>query len=103
MDCTEVPAGSLRHLNSHAHTIWGGPGRQDDAMALIPLVEPLHNRPQGEMVRALCDSLIPVFRERSQTRHELISEVFSDLLTRNGVGPLILSEAAMLIVDLGMY
>lgn len=70
------------------HNIWRRPGGQDDAMALIPLVEPLHNRPQGEMVRALCNSLIPVFRGKSKIRYEPISEVFSGLLTRNGVSPL---------------
>jgi len=57
-------------------------------MALVPLVPPLHDRPQGEMFRALCDSLIPVFKGKSQQTQELISKNFSDLLTRKGVSPL---------------
>jgi len=83
---------SLRLLDPEAggrpDTIWAGPRNQDDAVALAPLVEPLYKRPQGEMLRALCDSLVPVYRAGSQIPRELISKIFSELLTRKGVSPL---------------
>jgi hypothetical protein len=82
---------NLSHWNPDAGgspDVWAGSSDQGDAMALVPLVEPLYKRPQGDMLRALCDSLVPVFREKSQVSPELISEIFSDLLTRKGVSPL---------------
>ena len=92
MNCSDVLADRLRLLNPEAghrpDTLWAGPPNQNDAIALVPLVEPLHNRPQGQMLRALCDSLMPVFRAGSQIPRELIGEVFSEMLTRKGVSPL---------------
>lgn len=89
MNCSDALAENLRRLDPEAggrpDAIWAGPRNQDDAMALVPLVEPLYERPQGEMLRALCDSLVPVFRAGSQIPRELISEIFSELLTRKGV------------------
>ncbi len=89
MNCSDVLADRLRLLDPEAgrspDTIWAGPPNQNDAVALVPLVEPLHNRPQGQMLRALCDSLMPVFRPGSQVPRELIGEVFSEMLTRKGV------------------
>jgi hypothetical protein len=75
MNCSDALAESLRLLDpgagSRLDTIWTGPRNQDDAIALVPLVEPLYKRPQGEMLRALCDSLVPVFRAGSQIPQEL--------------------------------
>lgn len=89
MNCPDALAENLRFLDpeagGHLEAIWTGPRNQDDAIALVPLVGPLHERPQGEMLRALCDSLVPVFRAGSQIPPELISEIFSELLTRKGV------------------
>jgi len=89
MNCSDTLAESLRRLDpeagGHPDAIWAGPRNQDDAIALVPLVEPIYERPQGEMLRALCDSLVPVFRTGSQIPRELISEIFSELLTRKGV------------------
>lgn len=92
MNCSDALADRLRLLDPEAgrrpDALWGGPPNQNDAMALVPLVEPLHKRPQGEMLRALCDSLMPVFRTGSQIPRELIGEVFSEMLTRKGVSSL---------------
>lgn len=92
MNCSDVLADKLRLLGPeagrHPDTLWAGPPNQNDAIALVPLVEPLHNRPQGQMLRALCDSLTPVFRVGSQIPRELIGGVFSEMLTRKGVSPL---------------
>src|SRR5258706_1727479 len=92
MNCSDVLADRLRLLDPEAgrspDTIWAGPPNQNDPIALVPLVEPLHNRPQGQMLRALCDSLMPVFRAGSQISQELIGAVFAQMLTRKGVSPL---------------
>jgi hypothetical protein len=86
IDCSEVPAGNLRlwdsDIGSGSNTTLAGPINQDSATALVP---PLHNRPQGEMLRALCVSLIPVFRGESKRFQQPLCEIFSDLLTRKGV------------------
>ena len=68
--------------------MWASPSDQDDAMVLVPLVQPLYKRPQGDILHALCGSLVPVFKEKWQVSPELISTIFSDLLTRKGVSPL---------------
>ena len=92
MGCSDALAERLRLLDPEIgrrpDALWGGPPSQNDAIALVPLVEPLHKRPQGEMLRALCDSLMPVYRTGSQIPRELINEVFSEMLTRKGVSPL---------------
>jgi len=92
MNCSDALADSLRLLDpeagGHSDAIWAGPRNQNDAIVLVPLVEPLYKRPQGEMLHALCDSLVPVFRAGSQIPRVLISEIFSELLTRKGVSPL---------------
>lgn len=89
IDCGEVPAENLELWNPvtghHPDNTQDGPSNPGDVMALVP---PLRNRPQGEMLLALCDSLIPVFREKAQVTQDLISEIFSDLLTRKGVSSL---------------
>ena len=92
MNCSDVLADRLRLLDPEIgrrpDTLWGGPPSQNDAVALVPLLEPLHKRPQGQMLRALCDSLMPVYRAGSQIPRDLISEVFSEMLTRKGVSAL---------------
>lgn len=92
IDCSEVPAKDLRLWNPDTghrpDDTWAGLDNQEDAEVLAPSVPPLYNRPQGEMLRALCDSLIPVFREKPQMTQDLVSENLSDLLTRKGVSPL---------------
>ena len=92
MNCSDVLADRLRLLDPEIgrrpDSLWGSPSSQNDAITLVPLVEPLHKRPQGQMLRALCDSLMPAFRVGSQIPRDLISEIFSEMLTRKGVSPL---------------
>ena len=91
MNCSDDFAKNLSRWNPDAGgypDVWAKLSDQGNAMALVPLVEPLYKRPQGDMLRALCDSLVPVFKENSQVSPELISKIFSDLLTRKGVSPL---------------
>lgn len=87
--CSEVSAGNLElwnpdtgHLPNDTQDV---PSTLGDVAALV---SPIHNSPQGEMLRALCDSLIPVFRDKPQMTQDLISDLFSDLLTRKGVSSL---------------
>jgi hypothetical protein len=54
-------------------------------VSLVPLLEPIHQRPQSEMLRALCNSLFPFFLGGLDTSQERVSEIFSELLTRKGV------------------
>ena len=54
-------------------------------VSLVPLLEPVYKRPQGEMLQALCDSLVPFFRIGPRDFHGRVSEIFSELLTRRGV------------------
>jgi len=89
MDCSEVPAGILSLWNSDTgqrpNNARDGPINEESGMALVPLVPPLYNRPQGEMLRALCISLIPAFDRESKSAQRAYCGVFSELLTRNGV------------------
>jgi hypothetical protein len=57
----------------------------DHLDAVKALLQPIHNRPEGDMVRALCKSLAPHFsRAQSDTKRGL-STTFSILLTRRAV------------------
>ena len=86
MNCSEDPAGNLKLWNTDTvrrpNTSWVGPSDLDRAIFMVPFVPPLYGRPQGEMLRALCISLIPVFKGESNPSQSLFSETFSDLLTR---------------------
>ena len=89
IDCSEVSAANLELWNPDT-------GHRPDNTQDVPsnlgdvtaLVSPIHNTPQGEMLRALCDSLIPVFKDKPQITQDQISDLFSDLLTRKGVSSL---------------
>ena len=89
IDCSGVPTGSLKFwqadIGGRSSTIRANPSNQDSEMSLVPLVPRLYNRPQGEMLQALCISLIPVYRGRSTDYQRLVYAIFSDLLTRKGV------------------
>ena len=91
MNYSEGPAGNLELWNSDTgrrpNTSSSGPSDPDSAIFLAPLVPPLYNRPQGEMLRALRVSLIPVFKGESKFSQVLFSDTFSDLLMRR-VSPL---------------
>ena len=68
--------------------IWGNTRkrtRPDIVASLVPLLEPVYKLPQGEMLHALCDSLVPCFGTGHPVGQTWISELFSELLTRNGV------------------
>ena len=84
--CSEVLDGNpaLWNLDTghYPDNTQDGPSDLDDVTALVSSI---HNRPQGAMLRALCDSLIPVFRDWPQITQDLISDLFSELLTRKGV------------------
>ena len=64
-----------RRMNQHG----------DEVAALVPLLERIYQRPQGEMLHALCDSLVPFFATCPRSSQEKLSVIFSALLTRQGV------------------
>jgi hypothetical protein len=70
--------------------IWRGSHdpKPDAVASLIPLLEPVYKRPQGEMLQGLCGSLVPFFISGPRTSHGEVSEIFSELLTRKGVSVL---------------
>jgi len=93
LECSATLAETLRGINGEengrvSQRIWeGSHGEQPSADAiasLVPLLEPIYKRPQGEMLQALCDSLLPFFSNPHPSQGR-ISELFSDLLTRKGV------------------
>ena len=100
IDCSGVPAGSLKiwqaDTGGRSSTTGASPSNQDSEVSLVLLVPPLYNRPQGEMLRALCISLIPVFRGQSTDYQRLFYGIFSDLLTRKGVSRICSPRAAAL-------
>lgn len=57
----------------------------DGVAALVPFLERVYQRPQGEMLHALCDSLAPFIATCPPSSQEKLSVIFSALLTRQGV------------------
>jgi hypothetical protein len=97
-ECSASLAEGLQNIGARAsereHTqpslgspaVWNDAPQQmgSDAVAsLVPLLEPVYKRPQGEMLQALCDSLVLLIGP--PTSQGRISEIFSELLTRKGV------------------
>ena len=77
-------------LSSPSSPVWNPARRQttpDAVASLMPLLEPVYKRPRGEMLQALCDSLVPFFSTGPRAFEERISEFFSEVLTRRGVSP----------------
>lgn len=58
--------------------------RDDKVAALVPLLERIYQRPQGEMLHALYDSLVPCFATCPNASQEKLIVIFSAILTRQG-------------------
>lgn len=92
VECSATLAETLRGVNGEddergSRSIWESSGEQpgaDAVASLVPLLKPIYKRPQGEMLQALCDSLLPFFISAHPSQGK-VSELFSDLLTRKGV------------------
>ena len=86
MNYSEGPAGNKNLWNldtgRRTNTSWAGPSDPDSAIYLASFIPPLYDGPQGEMLRALCVSLIPVSKGETESLRNILSETFSDLLTR---------------------
>jgi hypothetical protein len=66
-------------------SIWtGAPKPESVEEPLVSLLEPIYKRPQGEMLHALCKSFAPFFAGPYMSQGK-VCEIFSELLTRNGV------------------
>jgi hypothetical protein len=100
LECSASLAEGLRNIGARAGdreqtrpslgspAVWNDAPQQtgpDVVASLVPLLEPVYKRPQGEMLQALCDSLVLFFRIGPPASQGRISEIFSELLTRKGV------------------